>query len=272
MTDSCQCQCHCGPFKPCDVDGGCGHLHREEHRCRRAERCFDVQTIEGVGKKKRAGALINVQNGLCMACTAQVTRAIEELPEDYTDLMVHVGRGDTAGGEKVAGSRDLPVPISVGVHDLAAAIVTEAATWAELVAERLNVDWDSDAMDHHARPGFVLNRATRILTTSVSVLLALQPTDVPEWADNGWYYNFGTRDGIDGATTMLELHQRARAALGKTKLTHRLPAPCPSCDHLTLVRQNGADHVDCQHCHRTWTEQDYQRLTIVLANDYQESA
>mgnify|MGYP003576021883 CR=1 FL=1 len=67
------------------------------------------------------------------------------------------------------------------------------------------------------------------------------------------------------AADLVELVGKVRRATGDTRLVHKLPAPCPDCDLLSLIRLDGADHVECENCHRLWTEGDYQRLCVVLA-------
>lgn len=265
MTD-CPCTCHNGPHYPCVVPGGCGHLH--ERRCRRADRCT-------AGEKTplgRVGAHLNTDDGLCLACTRHAADAIAELPRDYVDLERGMQRGTVGLAELVAATKDPPAPLQVNVAALASELVRVATTWAEPVAERLNIDWDSRLMDRHARPGWVLQRACKLLATNMPVLLALRDVEVLVWADSGRYHRAEPCDGITGALDLLELHRATRAVLGLTKLTHRLPAPCPNCEYVTLVRDNGDDDVHCQHCRCRWTYEDYQRLTLILASDYQRTA
>lgn len=70
----------------------------------------------------------------------------------------------------------------------------------------------------------------------------------------------------------LELARRAERAAGFDRLVHRLPAPCPSCDALTLTREDGSDQVECRACGRVWPEDDYRRLVLVVAQDYRDVA
>lgn len=41
--------------------------------------------------------------------------------------------------------------------------------------------------------------------------------------------------------------------------------PCPSCDYLALVRHNGSDWIECDHCNRLLTADEYTRWTELLA-------
>jgi hypothetical protein len=246
-----ECACHDGPFRPCTVSGGCGHLHKP------------VPT--------KVGGRIHAEDGLCPTCTRVSTHAIAKLPRDYVDLTEALQHGTVGMGELVAATKDLPAPLRVSVAALCEEIVTQAVVWGELVADRVGVTWDTDKVDRHTRPGWRLQRATRLLSQSVSVLLALQPTPVREWSDNGWYSTLERDtdpDGISGALTLLRLHHIARAVVGQTKLVHELPAPCPNCDRLALARDDGADHVHCRHCRLQWEETEYSRLTLVVAAEY----
>ena len=243
----------------------------EEHRCYRGERCADSEKVEiKKGEYERKGARIMAAQGLCVTCQRVTTTAIAELPRDYVELHLALERGSAGIQEVVAATKDLPAALRINIAALAAEMVRVALAWAELVAERLNVAWDSTSVGRHMRPGPALQRATQLLSRSAPVLFALRGVEVETWADNGWYRSYDPTDGLDGALWMLRLHQVTRAALGQTKLVHELSAPCPNCDHLALVRDSGDDHVHCRHCRLQWPEADYARLTLVVAADYKD--
>lgn len=246
-----ECECHNGPNYPCTVSGGCGHLHKPV--------------------PAKVGGRIHAEDGLCPTCTRVTAYAISELPRDYVNLTEALQHGDAGLVELVVASKDLPVPVRVNVAALRTDIVRVAVTWAEPVAEKLRIDWDSTLMDRHARSGFVLQRASRLLARNMPVLLALRDVEIQVWADNGTYSNIEPRDGLDGATELIDLHHIARAALGHTKLVYQLPAPCPNCDYLALVRDNGDGYVHCRNCRLEWPEEDYRRLTLVIAADYDDA-
>lgn len=75
-------------------------------------------------------------------------------------------------------------------------------------------------------------------------------------------------DGVDLALDLVVVVGRARARVGITRRRDRMPVPCPRCEHDTLGRWVGGDVVDCLHCHAIWSEPEYRRLTLVLAEDY----
>lgn len=246
-----ECACHNGPNYPCTVPGGCGHLHKP--------------------KPIKVGGRIVADDGLCPTCTRVTQHAISELPRDYVDLTDALQHGTVGLAELVAATKDLPAPLRVSVAALKAEIVRAAAVWAEPVAERIRVDWDSTAMGRHARPGYVLQRAARLLANNMPVFLALRDVEVEVWAENGWYHTGEPNDGVTAAIQLLDIHRVARAVLGQTKLVHELPAPCPNCDHMTLVRDDGDGNVHCRHCRLQWPEEDYRRLTLILAADYRSA-
>jgi len=171
--------------------------------------------------------------------------------------------------ELVSASPDPPCPIRIDVAALRDEIVRVATTWAEPVADLLRIRWDTQAVASHTRPAVALQRATRILATNIPALLNLRGVEVQTWADNGWYWAHEPADGLDGALELLRLHEVTRAALGRNRLVHQLPAPCPDvdCGEMRLVREDGAGQVDCEACGRVWTEEEYLRLTLILASD-----
>lgn len=250
-TCGADCACHNGPHHPCSEPGGCGHTHRV--------------------KTQRTGTPIMAARGLCVTCQRVVTDAITELPRNYVELNLALAHGEVGMTDLVSATPDPPAPLRVDIAALRHDIVAAACTWAEPVSEKLGITWDSQGIDRHTRPGWRLQRATRILSLNMPVLLALAPTPVRDWADNGWYSTLerdNDPDGVDGALQLLALHQISRAALGQTRLVHLLPAPCPHCSVLALVRDNGADNVHCRNCRLKWSEADYLRLTLILVADH----
>lgn len=73
--------------------------------------------------------------------------------------------------------------------------------------------------------------------------------------------------GIDIALTIVELHNRTRADLGKTRLRRRYTMPCPRCggdvgqDEPTPYRPSV---VDCRDCGGSWTEGEYKFLAGLI--------
>lgn len=254
-----------------------------EHRCYRGERCASAEkvAVSTCGgdcghthrtETARIGGPIMPARGLCLPCLGTTTEAVTGLLTDYTELMSRLADHGTGMAERVSASMESPMPLSVPLLTLAERIVELATYWGELVAEKLHITWDSNLVDHHTRPGVALQRAVRLVAVNMPVLLAL--TDQPrcEWGPNGTHRTWVELDGLDGALELLRCHELTRLHLRKTRLVHRLPEPCPSCDQERLVRFDGESQVDCRNprCRSSWTEEDYGRLVHILASEQSE--
>ncbi|RZT87480.1 hypothetical protein EV383_4405 [Pseudonocardia sediminis] len=267
-------------------------------RCARDRRCGDRQRVQGPdGRPIKAkghlvyvGVPINTDRGLCTICTQTVRNEIPHLAADWRELATLIAAGGDTTGEVVSSSRDLPVPIRLSVEALMRDIDVETTLWAEQVAEALGQDWDIEAA-WTSRARIRVERAVSVLTNTTDTLTQLPAIDRdvyrggervrvwrpdPEGGDvlstgaTGWHeYTYWAQDGLDAALRMLDLHDRTRILAGRGELVHKLPAPCPNprCGRLTLVRPNGKDHVECETCHERWAEEDYKRLTDILASD-----
>ncbi len=281
---SCPCSCHGmgSVFATCDYDGGCGHLHQPEvdaddphaRRCARKGDCPGYQRVESTNDDGnpctiRIGAPLEQDRGLCRICRDSLGPRIDELHSDYFKLYAALGADEaaTAEGDLVTGSRELPIPIRASVRDLAARIVTVLVTWAEPVAEQVGMDWDAAMVHDHVRPHVALAMAVRVLRFNAGVLVDYPAIEVRAWGDQG-YTGFDEQDGVEAAVELCRLHDRAQTTLGLTELRHRLPAPCPRCDTMTLYRDNGEAHVYCARCRISYAEDDYERLTLILADAY----
>jgi len=242
---ACECSCHGQNCMDavCDIEGGCGSVQSEAPR------------FEG-------GAIITTE-GLCLACETRVGRALEELPLDYVELHFLLASGESGiTSDVVMGSRELQIPMRVSIEALQASMVHEVRVWAAPLAARLGIAWST----RQARPGWILGRAAKLLTNGLDAFLLLPERRYRYARDCDWV----TRDGIAAALELMRMHDLVRFAAGKTKLIHQLPSPCPRCENMTLVRHNGVEHVTCETCGVRWPEADYTRLTLVLAEDYQD--
>lgn len=246
----CECRCHgqSALDAECDVEGGCGSVQ------------------DPTAPPKFEGGAIITPTGLCEACAMRVLRSLEEFPLDYTELSLLLASGESGiTSDVIMGSKELQVPIRVSIEALQASMVNELQVWALPTARKLGIAW-SASVGLDCRPGWILDRAVRLLTRALDTFLAL-----PE---RSYRYALDaepvTRDGIGGALELMRMHDLVRFAAGKTKLIHQLPTPCPRCEHMTLARHNGTDHVVCENCGVRWPEDQYKRLTLVLAEDYRD--
>jgi hypothetical protein len=247
-------------------------------RCAAAENCADrFPERDDTGKPtgRWLPAAITAERGLCAACTRDVGYALGHFVGDVVELSMLIGSGDTIAETVVASSPDPTVPIRLALDALRTEIDDELQNWAEPVAEKLGVLWDTTGMGR-SRIGPRVQRAAHLLVESVDTLIALPGQEHSAWAagEPVWDLELGcqdvvVRDGITAGLDFIDLHRRCYAALGRTKLVHRLPTPCPWCDRSTLVRHNGADCVECEHCHRQIEEKYYSWFVAVLVREEQ---
>jgi hypothetical protein len=191
---------------------------------------------------------------------------------ELTTLLGVAGQGSS---DNVRFSRELPIPIRLAVKTLQEQIVSETSTWVAPVAEVHGMDWLSTTEESMSRPQYRVVRACRILANTTDTLLNLGPQEVSAWDSQGmpvWDEDYDCQDtveldGVDGALRLLRLHELIKIVAGRGELQHRLSAPCPRCDRLALVRDNGTSDVYCKACGDRWPEEDYLALALVLTSN-----
>jgi hypothetical protein len=196
----------------------------------------------------------------CRACGDRVRDAIAALPTLAAELalrgLADLGRlaasGETgrATHAKVTGS-----PSGSPAWDAA----DELIEWAAGVEAALRAHLGHSTV---ARVRVAASGAVRVAFLDGSV------TYLREWLSALLAAPFA----LDAGRQALELARRAERAAGLDRLVHHLPVPCPSCDTRALTREDGAEQVDCQACGRVWREDEYRRLTLILASDYRDVA
>jgi ribosomal protein L37AE/L43A len=203
---------------------------------------------------------------MCTPCQAKVAESIRALADDVEQLTELIAAGGTTQSEYVSASRELPVPIRLGVDALRRQIDVELQFWCVHVADKLGVHWDL-VEQAHMRQSVRVYRATTFLADTMRELVALPSVAHPLYDDEGHplHDKVDWQSGIDAACHLLELHQRAYRVAGRTKLVHRLTPACPWCDRKQLVRENGQDVVRCEGCKRKIPEKNYRwfvKITI----------
>jgi hypothetical protein len=211
--------------------------------------------IDGEGKFE--GALLP-EAGMCHPCQGKVAESIRALAEDVELLTALIAAGGTTESEYVSASRELQVPIRLGVDALRRQIDVELQFWCVHVAEKLGVRWDLIAQAH-SRQQVRVRKASTFLAETMSHLVALPSVAHPIYNEEGRPIRdtVDWQSGIDAACHLLELHHRAYRVVGRTKLVHRLTPACPWCDRPQLVRENGQDLVKCEGCKRRIPEMHY---------------
>lgn len=194
----------------------------------------------------------------CRPCQKQIADAISRLPQLAIDLLniagadgkiAATGESDATRKATMAGS-----PSASPAWDA----LDEIVTWAAATGDKLRgylgqrpaaADWWAGSTQ---RRGLVLTESVDYILEHRTALLC-------------------ARNARKVGRQALQLVRRAERAAGVDELVHRLPAPCPSCERMALVRDNGAEQVDCRACHRSWPESDYRRLTLILASEVRQA-
>lgn len=167
-----------------------------------------------------------------------------------------------SGGPKVSGSREAPLPLAVDALDLT--LPARAGTVH---------DPHGDQVGHQP--------VATILDTWVRDWAGMRGEGLPEptvptltrWLAHRTEWACNSHIAVDEyADEMRALVRTLRIVTGTARYVDRLPAPCPDCDLLSLIRQDGADHVECTECRRLWTEDEYRRLAVVLAGEMRGAA
>jgi len=65
---------------------------------------------------------------------------------------------------------------------------------------------------------------------------------------------------------VLRIHDHVQRLAGMEPVRHRMATPCPRCDCLSLVREDGSEVVECTQatCRGLWAQADYQRIVAAL--------
>jgi hypothetical protein len=131
----------------------------------------------------------------------------------------------------------------------------------------------------HSRLGFRVKVSCMVLRANLPTLLALGPTEyrarslgtnraegrpdelVTRYGDDCWT----TRDGIEGALLLLQLHRKAWS----TAKRHTAPLPtfvkCPNCRQFAVRRYPGDTHGRCMVCRHPVSEQHLDVLRAVAS-------
>jgi len=183
----------------------------------------------------------------CQRCADKFRDALRTIPE----LVLYVANGRTIRKQTAGDTsrritkvdQQSPSP----AWDTSDEVILWAASWAWVVAGRPGYD-----PVRYSNAGLPI----RELTSSISHL-----TNRLTQALSDDYH----AELYDETIT---LHRRLIYTTGRDELTHRLKEPCPSCDHRTLIREDGADWVECRNkdCRRRWREDEYATLAHVAAS------
>jgi hypothetical protein len=197
---------------------------------------------------------------LCRRCTATVRAALRELPRAYDALAAvpFLTRSASAGEER-RGRSDVPASPSPGA-DHQDEILRLAREWEDAVRKHLG---HAAATDAFGRPTATLAAAVEYLNANYTALL--------EWE----------RDPVEEFARDIERAFSTAVAMVKNKPVRKhLPVPCPTCDTLSLIQEEGIAgkpwYVECVEraggCGRLFTESEYSWLTQLITDGHVPTA
>ena len=259
-----------GPHSDPNADDGYWRDGETEARpCARGDRCAE----RGPGGAPALGP-----RAFCGTDRNTIARALDWMPEAYTELYLRLPDKGTGVGGRVSGSRTQPVPPNLGVDALMVDMVRVLGSWDERVRAVANLRELSLAM----RDAVALVTMVRTLSAHLDALLALpaepmlrsvslqQAAQLPPGTVGNVRPAAGYADvmldlsGADAGLEILKLHGRARHMLGLTSQHHDLPVPCWNCGLRTVRRWDGtaglADEAECMECGEKYTAERYNLL------------
>lgn len=188
------------------------------------------------------------EDTICESCRRRYLRVLDWLAEDY---------------ETIAAT--MPQPVAGGAGRRGKAIsFGHPAAWASdtlaLIADVLNAIEDNlrEHNGHGTAPDpertrevFRVSHALRYLTDHLE--------DLCTFPDAG-----------DSAGELVDLHRVAYVGLGMARFREKLPVPCqaPECDARQLFREVG--RIYCAECGDSWPEENYPRLTLIIADEIRD--
>jgi hypothetical protein len=197
----------------------------------------------------------------CRPCADRITTALNTIPTLAAELALRgvadegrlaaSGEAGRATRQKIAGS-----PSGSPAWDAADELIEWAWRTEDQLRAHLSHSCAVRAVRLHG------GAAVRVLNLGASIRY------LREWVSALLAAPFAETVGRE----VLDLARRAERANGFDRLVHHLPVPCPTCDTRALTREDGSDQVECRACSRVWPEQDYRRLVLILASDYQDVA
>jgi hypothetical protein len=209
-------------------------------RCVADTRCRAWNRVDGL-----------VDSPLCPACLEGAQHDVHALVLDYVDLEQHIAKV-SLDAEVITGTRELSVPIALGVEALQRAIWLATTTWEEILRE-------ADRLEPTAGPvrdGYAVHRAVRIIEPRLWLLASLPAVAIMIEGPDGPPSHV---TGADAVLGMSRLHAAARSWLGLTRLVHEMPGECPDCGAITLRRDDGRETVYCALCAYRCTWDEYRR-------------
>jgi hypothetical protein len=160
----------------------------------------------------------------CRDCLDRAERDIRGLIYDYVDLaQLHEASLSQAPTEHVTGSHESPLLIAGHTEALQAEIVWTVRTWETVLRDLCHLS----PAPTRARPGHHVQRGIGIIAARLDRLQRLTGTPVRR---TGCEDPIEPVTGVEAITHLQQLHQRARAMLGRTTRRFWIPGECWNCD------------------------------------------
>lgn len=200
----------------------------------------------------------------CGLCRRRLAARLWELRDLHALLGAALGLGQS-GGERVSGSREVPVPLRLEPLDLAAP--ADQADRVLFARGALGIDPEQVGS---------LSVATILQTRCVEMAGLLEveapSPDVPamvSWLSRHLSWAWADYpDVADLAGEVTTLVYSLRTLLNVSRKPIYLKDPCPACGRKALKRDpGGGEKVECGHCRAVWDFDEFERLAVVLADD-----
>lgn len=200
--------------------------------------------LDGNPRITTEGICVTVHHGRTGGCQKRFRRDWRNIIIDWTHLHQQLPEPLAAvAGRGSRGTRDYGHPAE-WASDASAEIATLVNNWHDDLADYLGAT-------PPPHPG---------TTELVRVRAAWNFIDprIPDLSRQEWVG--------DTITEIRELHGKIRSRLGLTRPRLVLPAPCPRCELLTLVRSvdRYRDQIDCEHCGHVIRDDHYDFYTRLL--------
>jgi len=205
---------------------------------------------------------------LCGRCRTRLSSLLIQMPSLAAWLEENIAAGGNANGPKISGSREDPIPLRIDVLDFV----------GPTSSREISLTRTPDAAEQYGEPS--------LLDTVSSWCLLVSEERDDDWPPRDdlatlcrWLHSqldwITTQPWVDDLLSNLQDTARKAERLAPRDPEHRwLKPPCPSCNRKALVFTRGIG-VACEAkiggCGRTWTDEDFDRLVIVLGSEALEA-
>lgn len=207
---------------------------------------------------------------LCETEVRRAERDVRQLVYDFIDLEQMIPKSlSQALDPQPSGKPVPPMPIAAAPEALQREIHYVLTLWEAEMRDRFRIAQPQEGV----RLGAEVQRAAGFLAPRIDRLARIEPVLVyPRGCDDdpcevlGW----------EAVVHLTALHQRARAMLGRTHRTTKLPAPCSTGDAKSTKRCPGSLYRDdprfegdpaliyCDRCDRKWTADEFAKYVGLL--------